>query len=296
MSNYITPARPLFGPSGSPESFAAEGHTSTAEMPAWLRARGLDVYEYSFGRGVRLSDATAAKIGAECDKNSVEISVHAPYFINFATVEPEKAANSVRYLTSSLHALRALGGMRCVFHPGAQGDQTREDAFARTKDAFAAALDEIEAENLGDLIVCPETMGKLAQIGTVDEVATLCNMGENVYPCVDFGHLNAREGGSLKTTADFLAVIDRLAELIGEKKTRNMHIHFSKIQYGAKGEIRHLTFEDDIFGPDFEPLAEAMVLRGLTPHILCESAGTQAEDAAAMRDMWLRAAEATPAF
>ena len=120
-------------------------------------------------------------------------------------------------------------------------------------------------------------------------------MGENVYPCVDFGHLNAREGGSLKTTADFLAVIDRLAELIGEKKTRNMHIHFSKIQYGAKGEIRHLTFEDDIFGPDFEPLAEAMVLRGLTPHILCESAGTQAEDAAAMRDMWLRAAEANPA-
>ena len=139
----------------------------------------------------------------------------------------------MRYLTSSLHALRALGGMRCVFHPGAQGDQTREDAFARTKDAFAAALDEIEAENLGDLIVCPETMGKLAQIGTVDEVAALCNMGENVYPCVDFGHLNAREGGSLKTTADFLAVIDRLAELIGEKKTRNMHIHFSKIQYGA---------------------------------------------------------------
>lgn len=278
--------RPLFGPSGSSESFAAEGHSATVEMPAWLKARGLDIFEYSFGRGVNISSATAQKIGDEFARQGIEISVHAPYFVNFASPEPEKSDNSVRYITSSLKVLRAFGGKRCVFHAGAQGGAPRDEAFGRTKDAFARTLEAIKAEGYDDMIVCPETMGKQAQIGTVGEVAELCLMGDNVYPCVDFGHINSLYGGILKTKDDFLRIIDELGDRIGEHKTRNMHVHFSKIQFGAKGEIRHLTFADDIYGPEFEPFAEAIVARSLTPHILSESAGTQAEDAAYMRDAW----------
>ena len=192
----------------------------------------------------------------------------------------------MRYITSSLKVLRAFGGKRCVFHPGAQGGAPRDEAFGRTKDAFARALEAVKNEGYDDLIVCPETMGKQAQIGTVEEVAELCLMGENVYPCVDFGHINSLYGGILRTKDDFLRIIDALGDKIGEHKTRNMHVHFSKIQFGAKGEIRHLTFADSIYGPEFEPFAEAIVARNLTPHILSESAGTQAEDAAYMRDVW----------
>lgn len=278
--------RPLFGPSGTSESFAAEGHTATIEMPHWLKARGLDIFEYSFGRGVNISSATAQKIGEAFSVEGIEISVHAPYFVNFASPEPEKSENSVRYITSSLKVLRAFGGKRCVFHPGAQGGAPRDEAFGRTKDAFARALEAVKNEGYDDLIVCPETMGKQAQIGTVEEVAELCLMGENVYPCVDFGHINSLYGGILRTKDDFLRIIDALGDKIGEHKTRNMHVHFSKIQFGAKGEIRHLTFADSIYGPEFEPFAEAIVARNLTPHILSESAGTQAEDAAYMRDVW----------
>lgn len=291
--NRFSGIRPLFGPSGHSESYAAEGLTSTADMPRWISARGLDIFEYSFGRGVRVSTATAAAIGEKCDEYGVEMSVHAPYFINFASPEPEKAQNSVNYILSSLKVLKAFGGERCVFHAGAQGQDSREAAFARTKDMFARTLELIAEEpDYADLIVCPETMGKQAQIGTVEEVVELCRLGENVYPCVDFGHINALYGGSLKSARDFEDVVKKLLDGLGEKKTKNMQVHFSKIQYGAKGEIRHLTFADDVYGPEFEPFAEIIVKYGLTPHILSESAGTQAEDSAAMRDIWLRASGA----
>lgn len=291
--NRFSGIRPLFGPSGHSESYAAEGLTSTADMPRWISARGLDIFEYSFGRGVRVSTATAAAIGEKCDEYGVEMSVHAPYFINFASPEPEKAQNSVNYILSSLKVLKAFGGERCVFHAGAQGQDSREAAFARTKDMFARTLELIAEEpDYADLIVCPETMGKQAQIGTVEEVVELCRLGKNVYPCVDFGHINALYGGSLKSARDFEDVVKKLLDGLGEKKTKNMQVHFSKIQYGAKGEIRHLTFADDVYGPEFEPFAEIIVKYGLTPHILSESAGTQAEDSAAMRDIWLRASGA----
>ena len=291
--NRFSGIRPLFGPSGHSESYAAEGLTSTADMPRWISARGLDIFEYSFGRGVRVSTATAAAIGEKCDEYGVEMSVHAPYFINFASPEPEKAQNSVNYILSSLKVLKAFGGERCVFHAGAQGQDSREAAFARTKEMFARTLELIAEEpDYADLIVCPETMGKQAQIGTVEEVAELCRLGENVYPCVDFGHINALYGGSLKSARDFEDVVKKLLDGLGEKKTKNMQVHFSKIQYGAKGEVRHLTFADDVYGPEFEPFAEIIVKYGLTPHILSESAGTQAEDSAAMRDIWLRASGA----
>ena len=291
--NRFSGIRPLFGPAGHSESYAAEGLTSTADMPKWISARGLDIFEYSFGRGVRVSTATAAAIGEKCDEYGVEMSVHAPYFINFASPEPEKAQNSVNYILSSLKVLKAFGGERCVFHAGAQGQDSREAAFARTKDMFARTLELIAEEpDYADLIVCPETMGKQAQIGTVEEVIELCKLGDNVYPCVDFGHINALYGGSLRTASDFEDIVKKLLDGLGEKKTKNMQVHFSKIQYGAKGEIRHLTFADDVYGPEFEPFAEIIVKYGLTPHILSESAGTQAEDSATMRDIWLRASGA----
>lgn len=279
--------RAVFGPSGHDQSFVDEGYISTLQMPEWLHSKQLDLFEYSFGRGVRISDETAEAIGNKADEFGIEMSVHAPYFINFASVEEDKAANSVRYLTQSLNALRHFHGSRCVFHTGAEGKQPRQEVFARAKDNFIKALSVIADEGLDDLIVCPETMGKQAQIGTVDEVVELCKLGKNVYPCVDFGHVNSLWQGALKTKDDFQRIIDALLDGLGEEKTKNMHVHFSKIQYGAKGEIRHLTFADSVYGPEFEPLAEAIVINGLTPHILSESAGTQMFDARAMKQTYM---------
>lgn len=285
----INSNRATFGPSGHDETFVQEGYQATIQMPKWLHDKGLELFEYSFGRGVRVSAETADAIGNEADKYGIEMSVHAPYFINFASVEQEKADNSITYLTSSLKILRHFHGNRCVFHPGAEGKQPRNEAFARTLDNFTRALDVIKANGDDDLIICPETMGKQAQIGTVDEVIKLCQLAPNVYPCVDFGHVNSLLGGALKTVDDFQRIIDAMFDGIGEEKTKNMHVHFSKIMYGAKGEIKHLTFADNVYGPEFEPLCEVIVKNNLTPHILSESAGTQMLDSLYMKNCYMQA-------
>ncbi|MDR0855859.1 MAG: endonuclease IV, partial [Clostridiales bacterium] len=106
------------------------------------------------------------------------------------------------------------------------------------------------------------------------------------YPCFDFGHINGFYGGSLKTEEDYAKLFALCRSAIGDARTNRMHVHFSKIQYGASGEIRHLTFADEVYGPEFAPLAAHLKKEGLEPVVICESDGTQAEDAEAMREMF----------
>lgn len=277
-----------FGPSGNSESFYEEGFSHTEEAAAYVKRHGLDCFEYSFGRGVRMTAETAQRIGGAFAKEGIELSVHAPYFINFANPDDEMAAKSYGYVLDSGKMLKAMGGKRCVFHPAAQGKDTREVAVERTCDRLKALCDYIYLNDMQDLLFCPETMGKLAQIGTVEEITRFCEIDPVFVPCVDFGHVNAREQGSLKTEADYRARLEYMIERLGYERMKHFHVHFSKIMYGAKGEIKHLTFADDKYGPEFEPLAKVLVDLKLEPYVVSESDGTQAEDAAAMKNCFER--------
>lgn len=278
-----------FGPSGNSESFYAEGHAHTEEAAQYVRERGLDCFEYSFGRGVRMTEAKARSIGEAFERAGVEISVHAPYFINFANPDDEMVAKSYGYVLDSGKALREMGGRRCVFHPATEGKDTRDNAFSRTLDRLKTLRDYLYLNRMDDMAFCPETMGKLAQIGTVEEVTKICEIDPVFTPCVDFGHVNAREQGSLKTRADYEARLSYMIERLGFERMKHFHVHFSKIMYGAKGEIKHLTFADTVYGPEFYPLAEALADLKLEPYIVSESDGTQAEDAAEMKRIFTKA-------
>ncbi len=275
-----------FGPSGNSESFLLEKHKGTEEAAKWCKDRGLDYYEYSFGRGVNMSDEKAILIGNAFKEHGVGLSVHAPYFINFATTEEEKAENSYNYVLNSARMMRLMQGDRVIFHPAAQGKASRESAVLKTIDRLKILRDKVYALGFEDMLFCPETMGKLGQIGTIEEVVEFCKLDKIYVPTVDFGHVNAREGGSLKTIADYQSRLEYMIEHLGFEKMKNFHIHFSKIQYSIKGEIRHLTFEDTEYGPNFEPLAVALKNLKLEPVIICESAGTQAEDAKEMKNIY----------
>ncbi len=275
-----------FGPSGNSDSFYAEGLERTEEAAAFVKERGLDCFEYSFGRGVRMSEEKAISIRKAFEKQGVEISVHAPYFINFANPDDEMAAKSYGYVLDSAKLCRLMGGKRVVFHPAAQGKATRFEAVDKTIERLHTLKEYIYLNGLEDMIFCPETMGKLAQIGTVEEVAEFCSIDPVFTPCVDFGHINAREQGSLKTKADYKSRLEYMIEKLGFERMKHFHIHFSKIMYSAKGEIKHLTFEDEIYGPEFEPLGEALKELSLEPYIVSESSGTQVEDAAAMKRIY----------
>lgn len=275
-----------FGPSGNSQSFYAAGYEHTEEAAAYVKEMGLDCFEYSFGRGVRMGEEKARSIGAAFAKEGVEISVHAPYFINFANPDDEMAAKSYGYVLDSAKMVKAMGGRRVVFHPAAQGKDAREIAVSRAEDRLKILRDYIYLNELQDCMFCPETMGKLAQVGTVEEIARFCLVDEIFTPCVDFGHVNAREQGSLKTEEDYRRLLEYLVEKLGYERMKHFHVHFSKIMYGAKGEIKHLTFADEIYGPEFLPLARVLKEMKLEPYIVSESDGTQAEDALAMKRMY----------
>ena len=278
-----------FGPSGNSDSFYQRGYKSTEQVPEYLKEYGLDCFEYSFGRGVRMSEDKAISIGEAFQKEGVEISVHAPYFINFANPDDEMAAKSYGYVLDSAKMVKLMGGKRVVFHPAAQGKATREDAVALTEERLKILRDYIYLNDLQDLIFCPETMGKLAQIGTVEEITRFCKLDPVFTPCIDFGHINAREQGSLKTKDDYKSRLQYMIDELGYDRMKNFHMHFSKIMYSAKGEIKHLTFEDEVYGPEFAPLAEALKELKLEPYIVSESAGTQAEDALEMKKLYFGA-------
>ena len=136
------------------------------------------------------------------------------------------------------------------------------------------------------MIICPETMGKINQLGSLDEVMTLCALDERLLPTIDFGHLNAREQGIFYKAEDYERVLETIENALGAWRAAHFHAHFSKIEYTTGGEKRHLTFEDRLFGPEFEPLAEVLAKRGASPVIICESAGTQSKDALEMKRIY----------
>lgn len=275
-----------FGQSGNSEAFYNAGNVDSVLSPKWVKDMGLDCFEYSFGRGVNLSSKKAEEIGKAFSDLGVEISVHCPYFINFASPEEEKIQNSYNYVLSSLKMGKIMGAKRAVFHPGAQGKLSREEAYNKTNESLKVLADKIYENKFDDMIVCPETMGKSAQIGTVLEVANFCTLAPFYYPCVDFGHVNSLWQGKLKAPSDYLEIFDTLESKNGFEKVKNMHVHFSKIMYSAKGEVKHLTFEDTEYGPNPIDFLTAVKQRGLTPFILSESAGTQDIDAKIMKDIY----------
>lgn len=278
--------RAKFGAAGNSDSFYKEGHKASEEMPAWLNKFGLDAYEYQCGNGVRCGEMTARKIAKAAEENNIAMSVHSPYYINLATPEEEKRAGSINYILQSAQLVKFLGGDRVVVHSGALGKMERSEALEFAKRTLVLARETLIAEGFSDVRLCIETMGKINQLGNLQEVMELCRLDESFLPCIDFGHLNARTLGGLKTKADFEEIFDAIGNNLGEDRLKSFHSHFSKIEYTKGGEKKHLTFEDTIFGPDFDFVAEIIAERNLAPTIISESAGTQAEDALIMKKMY----------
>ena len=273
-----------FGPAGSDDNFAAMGYKKTELMPEYLTKMGLNAFEYQCGRGVRVNSSMAEKFSRLAQEANIAVSLHAPYYISLSSVEEEKRRKSVDYILQSARAVKLLGGNRIIVHSGSCSKMSREEALALACEAMGWAIEALNAEGLTDVRICPEVMGKLNQLGTLEEVVALCRLDERMLPCIDFGHLNARTFGGLKTFEDFKAVFDTIENALGNARLKEFHAHFSKIEYTENGgEKRHLTFEDTVYGPDFDPLAELIVQRGCHPTVICESAGTQAEDARWMR-------------
>ena len=276
----------IFGPAGNSDSFSAV-YKSSLDAPGWLAGLGLDCYEYQCGKGVNVGEETARKLGEKAAGAGIRLSLHAPYFINLANPDPESLKKTTGYILAACRAADWMGANRVVVHTGALMKRTRREALDIALRSMVEVLAACDGEGFGHIALCPETMGKINQLGDLDEVLELCQLDKRLVPTVDFGHLYARSLGELEGREACVKMLDRMEEMLGAERASVFHSHFSKIQFTPNGgEKMHLTFDQEEFGPDPAPLMEEVARRGWSPTFICESAGTQAEDALMMKKLY----------
>lgn len=263
---------PRFGPAGVPPFFRMM-KASLEDIPMLLHEEGLDAFEYEaiyWGGQPQIKKKEAQAFGLRAKENDVWLSLHGSYFMNFCG-EKKIVEASKKRLIACATAAEWLNAQVVVFHPGFYGRKPRGEAFRNCLEALidvARSMDNLGIENVK---IGPETMGKTSQFGSLDEVLDLCREVERTQIVVDWAHLHAREDGRFKTSDDFRRVIEEVENRLGSEAARDMHCHFAKIEFTAKGEKRHRTLDEAEYGPDFGLLAEAIAEFRLRPIIISES-------------------------
>jgi len=261
------PGGVLFGTVGSPLKTPKPG--GTVNGIAYSRELGLDALELAWVQSVRVSDETCAAIKAAAAFHNVALSVHAPYYINLNAQEPETLEASRERLLKAARAGWKCGATDIIFHPGSYHGQPPAEVYARIKDQLTELTAILRAE--GALVrLRPETTGKAAMFGGLEEVLALSREVAGVAPCIDFAHLHARAGnGAVNSYEEFTAILRLVAAELGPRGLHDMHIHLSGIDYGPRGEKEHLALaEADL---RYRDLLQALLDFGIQGRILCES-------------------------
>lgn len=227
---------------------------------------GLECMEVEFTYGVRLKPAAAQAVGRQARQKGIRLSVHAPYYINLASEEADKLAASKQRLMDACHRAHLMGAKNVVFHAGFYQKRTPQDTFARIRSQIEDLLAKIKNE-AWQVKLCPEITGKPSQFGSLEEIMKLKRLTGCSF-CVDFAHLYARQQGKVEWP--------ELLRLLPKR----LHAHFSGIEFGPKGEKKHLAATPEFF----EPLAAALLDRGVSATLICESPRPY-EDALMMQEV-----------
>ena len=277
--------RTRFGPAGVPPAFRAM-KAGLADVPRLLREEGLDAFEYQavrWGTKPQIKREDAEKLGLKAKENDVWISLHGSYFINFCG-EKDVIEASKQRLIACITAAEWMKAYVVVFHSGFYGKRPQKEAFTNCLEALKEVVQVIRALGIKNVKIGPETMGKPSQLGSLDEVLSLCEEVERTQLVVDWAHLHARDRGRFKTVDDFRKVIVEIENRLGTEAVKDMHCHFTKIEFTDKGEKRHHTMDEADYGPDFTMLAKVIAEFKLKPVIISESPILDA-DAIKMRDI-----------
>jgi len=277
--------RPRFGPAGVPPFFRVLG-AKLPDVPALLRQEGLGAFEYQavrWGQKPQMKQQDAESLGREAERNDVLLSLHGSYFVNLAGNDPVVEA-SKRRLIACATAAQWMHAYVVVFHLGYYGKIGKANAFKKCAAALNDVIKTMESLGIRDVKLGPETMGKHVQLGTLEEVLTLCEEMERIQLVIDWGHLHARGAGRFGKAEDFRAVVEDVERRLGTEAARNMHCHFTKIEFTHRGERRHHVLDEADYGPDFRFLAEVIAEFKLRPVVICETPLLDL-DAVKMRDM-----------
>jgi len=280
--------RPRFGPAGMPLGFKLLKRT-VDEVPMYLRTEGLDAFEYQmvrWGPIPQIRREMAEKLAKNAVEQDVWLTAHGSYFVNLTAGQREVLEASKKRLLACVTGASWMGAHIVVFHPGSYAGRSPGEVFQTCEKAMREVVESMRSLAITGVHLAPETMGKFSQFGSLDEVLALCERVELTEPNVDWAHLHARERGRFKTIDDVGKVMDEIERRLGSKALRNLHCHFSHIEFTDKGERKHHNLGMVGYGPDFGFLARLVAERGLKPVITCETPNLDL-DARKLRDMVL---------
>jgi deoxyribonuclease IV len=274
-----------FGTVGSPKTAPKKPGGSVGAI---LRLKELELGALELGwvQSVRVSEDTCGLICTTCKDNDFLLSVHAPYFINL-NGSADEWPNSKKRLMDAAHYGNLAGATAIIFHPGSYFNQPVDEVLDRSIGRLRECVDELRAAG-NPVTLRPETMGKIAMLGSLEDTLKMSQAIEGVEPCIDFAHLHARSGdGSMNSKAEWLDVLKAYRDALGSDALKRLHIHMSGIEYGEKGERNHLALPESDF--NLTGLFEALSEMDCAGRILCESPAME-EDALLMKKEWQRIA------
>jgi deoxyribonuclease-4 len=277
--------RPRFGPAGVPLAFRAMKATLT-DVPRLLKEEGLDAFEYQavrWGAKPQIRKEKAEQLGSKAEEHDVWLSLHGSYFINFCGRKEIIEASKNRLIACAT-AAEWMKAHVVVFHPGFYDKKQPKEAFKHCLETTKDVVETMKTLGIRNVKLGPETMGKLSQFGSLDEILGLCELVEQTQPVIDWAHLHARCRGCFREVEDFRKVVEEIERLLGTDAVKNMHCHFTKVEFTDKGERRHHTMDNAGYGPDFTMLAKVIAEFKLRPVIISESPVPDA-DAIKMREI-----------
>ena len=257
------------------------------EMPAYLHAESLDSFEYQmvrWGPVPQIKQEIAEKLGKNAVENDVWLTAHGSYFVNLTSTKKETLEASKKRLLACVTGANWMGAHIVVFHPGSYVGRSPHDVFRGCEKAMKEVVESMRSLGITRVHLAPETMGKQSQFGSLEEVLALCERVELTEPNVDWAHLHSRNHGRFKTVDDVAKVMDEIEGRLGTEALKNIHCHYSHIEFTDKGERRHHNLDRTDYGPDFRLIARLIAERGLNPVIACETPNLDL-DAQKLRDM-----------
>jgi len=254
----------LFGTGGTPHSARTQTTISGIERVAGL---GLGCMEIEFVQGVRMGEGGAYLVAETAAKMGVKLSAHAPYFINLNAHEPEKIRASQERLLQTARIASLCHAESVIFHAAYYLGDSSEEAYNTVRKYLKETLNQLRKEN-NRVWIRPETMGKLSEFGTLEEILNLSTELDGVAPCIDFAHRHAQTG-KFNSYPEFASILEQVKERLGKAALDNVHIHVSGIAYGKKGEIKHLNLKESDF--QYGELLKALKDYDAKGLVICES-------------------------
>jgi len=264
-----------FGTSGNPPNFfKSKLGKDRLNAPEWINSIGLNAYERMMTYGARMKEEDAIELGKRAKKFNVTLSVHAPYYIVFTSEKEKVLKNSIKEMLKTLHLSNLMNANRVTLHPG----------FGTNVEKVIKYIKLVEKDKPKNVFIQPETMGKLCQLGSLNEVLTICENTE-CTPCIDFGHLHARNQGKPKEQEDFRKILIKIEKRLGKNVLKKLYCHFYPVEYTEKGEKVHRAVTEKNFFPKFEPFSELIKEFKMHPTLISESKDSQDIGALHMKDI-----------